>query len=235
MFTSPQMPLQLPFVAPIVSELVDDTRSLICGLTTLQKQFLAALFVACADAASASNIPTNGFVGSDESAVQHRRLIPAAKSSVYSCYCRLCETLGAGAPSLSMLVLFRECVGALSDLNFIRSINKDMLDLTVDPDDLFAALRSTTPLVYNALLRLCTVTTSISSSVDTNTPDKDSLASLYTDFLTQCMKLNPLFVARIIHFMIALFFQTSHSHTVRFIEFNEESLNCCLKLTNLQR
>ena len=157
-----QLPLQLPFVGPIVAELVDDTRSIISGLTTLQKQFLAALFVACTEsAASASSSGAAGTTttatsfSSAEALVQHRRLLPAVKTAVYACYSRLCETLAKGAPSLSMLVLFRECVGALSDLNFIRSVGKDMLDLAVDPDDLFAALRATDPLIHSALLSLC--------------------------------------------------------------------------------
>ena len=152
-----QLPLQLPFVAPIVAELVDDTRSIISGLTTLQKQFLAALFVACTESAASASSSSGTTVtdSSFEVPVQHRRLSPAVKTAVYACYSRLCEALAAGAPTLSMLVLFRECVGALSDLNFIHSVGKDMLDLAVDPDDLFAALRATDPLVHSALLRLC--------------------------------------------------------------------------------
>ena len=44
----PPLPLAVAQVAPVVAELVDDTRALISGLTALQKQFLAALFAAMA-------------------------------------------------------------------------------------------------------------------------------------------------------------------------------------------
>ena len=85
-------------------------------------------------------------------ALRQHRLAPASKTAVYACYGELCAALGTRAPGLSMLVLFRECVGALTDLNFVRAVGTDALDLAVDADDLLAALRTTDTLVYRALL-----------------------------------------------------------------------------------
>lgn len=185
----PPLPLPAARVAPVVAELVDDTRALISGLTGLQKQFLAALFAASADAADAAaaalasatstaTTTTPGVArgtppcapggsaankkvddGADslegealEAALRQHRLAPASKTAVYACYGELCAALGTRAPGLSMLVLFRECVGALTDLNFVRAVGTDALDLAVDADDLLAALRATDTLVHRALL-----------------------------------------------------------------------------------
>ena len=228
----PPLPLAVAQVAPVVAELVDDTRALISGLTALQKQFLAALFAAAADAADtllvpgvsgSSVLPTspiattncphgtppcsttsgttatatattnttktennNTTLSTEELEMQLRqhRLAPASKGAVYARYCDLCAALGAQQRGLSMLVLFRECVGALADLNFVRAVGTDALDLAVDADDLLAALRTTDPLVHRALLSHFAPPPSTSASaaavvVDT---DADATATFYAVF-----------------------------------------------------
>ena len=217
----PPLPLPVAHVAPVVAELVDDTRALISGLTALQKQFLAALFAASADAADAltataatatppplpprgtppcapataasSSTTTAATRKEAESALEaelrQHRLAPASKAAVYACYGALCAALGTRAPSLSMLVLFRECVGALTDLNFVRCIGTDALDLAVDADDLLAALRTTDTLVYRALLAhfvpvdaTMTVTDMTAGGAGAAAIDADAEAALYADF-----------------------------------------------------
>ena len=217
----PPLPLAVAQVAPVVAELVDDTRALISGLTALQKQFLAALFAAAADAADTLLVPgvsgssvlptspmatTNGPHGTPpcsttsgttattktenttlsteelEMQLRQHRLAPASKGAVYARYCDLCAALGAQQRGLSMLVLFRECVGALADLNFVRAVGTDALDLAVDADDLLAALRTTDPLVHRALLSHFAPpppTASAAAVVDT---DADATAMFYADF-----------------------------------------------------
>ena len=178
----PPLPLGAAAVAPVVAELVDDTRSVISGLTALQKQFLAALYLACVQAGAAAEAAEQAAADkraqprrrttvapppqppiATEAQAQERgtgtpplgvRLAPARKTAVYEHYTQLCSALSAGAPCLSMLVLFRECVGALCDLNFVQAAGPDALYLTVDTDDLFAALHTTDPLIHRALAQL---------------------------------------------------------------------------------
>ena len=226
----PPLPLPVAHVAPVVAELVDDTRALISGLTALQKQFLAALFAASADAADALTtaatttskatatattpppLPPHGTPpcapvtaaslattaaatattrkeaeSALEAALRQHRLAPASKAAVYACYGALCAALGTRAPSLSMLVLFRECVGALTDLNFVRCVGTDALDLAVDADDLLAALRTTDALVYRALLAHFAPVDAAMTVTDTAGAagaaiDADAEAALYADF-----------------------------------------------------
>ena len=219
----PPLPLPVAHVAPVVAELVDDTRALISGLTALQKQFLAALFAASADAAdaltattattsTATALPPRGTPpcapvtaaslattaaatattrkeaeSALEAELRQHRLAPASKAAVYACYGALCAALGTRAPSLSMLVLFRECVGALTDLNFVRCVGTDALDLAVDADDLLAALRTTDALVYRALLTHFAPVDAAMTVTDTAGAagaaiDADAEAALYADF-----------------------------------------------------
>lgn len=133
---APKFPIGLGPVNAVAKELIDDTKALIAGLPSQQKLFLGAVYIAqCRH--------DSGIIGGDESANQ----FAVTRTEVHATYQAICTTLGGSA--LSIFVLFRESLGPLVDLNFVRT-RGEMVELLVEPEDIIKGM-SSTPLLQKLL------------------------------------------------------------------------------------
>lgn len=125
---APKFPIGLGPVNAVIRDLIDDTRALISGLPSQQKLFLGAVLIAQG--------PAERSCGCEESA----KPLAATRTEVYAAYQSICTKLGGSA--LSIFVLFRESLGPLVDLNFVRT-SGDTVELLVEPEDVIKGMHST--------------------------------------------------------------------------------------------
>lgn len=134
--TSPKFPIGLGPVNAVVREMVDDTRANISSLPSQQKLFLGALLIAQGSSASGGSSGGGGGGVGEAGA----RAPAATRAEVHAAYQGICAKLGGSA--LSIFVLFRESLGPLVDLNFVRT-SGDTVELLVEPEDVIKGVHST--------------------------------------------------------------------------------------------
>lgn len=136
----PKFPIGLGPVNAVVRDLIDDTRALISGLPSQQKLFLGAVLIA--------QRPVESGNSGDDSTKQ----IAATRAEVYAAYQSICAKLGGSA--LTIFVLFRESLGPLVDLNFVRT-SGDTVELLVEQEDIIKGVHSTPQLQRFLEASLC--------------------------------------------------------------------------------